>query len=472
MPPPQERPQEIDDAAMNEAGSKILATLFAESRVFSVSELNERIKEVLEIEFFALNVQGEVSNYKRHTSGHWYFTIKDADSQLRAVFFRQWNRLMRFEPENGLEVRLRGRLSVYEPRGEYQIVVETLEPVGIGTLQLAFEQQLRKLSAEGLFDETRKRSLPVFPRRIGIITSPVGAALRDMLQILERRNPAVNILIAPVRVQGNGAAGEIADAIRLLNKHAKQKGNEIDVIVVGRGGGSIEDLWAFNEEQVARAIYNSEIPIVSAVGHETDFTVADFVADLRAPTPSAAAELVAADAGALNSRVADLQQHLHRTMFYYLLRRHTDLRNLTASRGFVETGQAVLHLSTKCRAIESRAAAGLKHNLRLANWRLLDLQRRLAATDFRASVIGNQARLTALSESLKYLLQKRLVWESRRLAVESGKLNMLSPLAVLGRGYALVKDETGKLVTRAVFLTEGQSLKIRFADGETNCQVL
>src|SRR4030095_353267 len=183
----------------------------------------------LESEFFALQVKGEISNYKRHTSGHWYFTLKDADSQLRAVFFRQWNRLMRFEPENGLEVRVRGRLSVYEPRGEYQIVVETLEPVGIGTLQLAFEQQLKKLSTEGLFDEARKRSLPMFPRRIGIVTSPTGAALRDILQILARRNPAINIVVAPVRVQGNGAAGEIVDAIRLLNKHAKQKGHEIDV---------------------------------------------------------------------------------------------------------------------------------------------------------------------------------------------------------------------------------------------------
>ncbi len=471
MPPPRE-PQETDDAAMHEPSSKLLATLFAESKVFNVSELNERIKEVLEIEFFALNVQGEVSNYKRHTSGHWYFTLKDADSQLRAVFFRQWNRLMRFEPENGLEVRVRGRLSVYEPRGEYQVVVETLEPVGIGTLQLAFEQQLRKLSAEGLFDETRKRRLTAFPRRIGIITSPVGAVLRDMLQILGRRNPSINIVIAPVRVQGNGAAGEIADAIRLLNKHAKQKGYEIDVIIIGRGGGSIEDLWAFNEEQVARAIYNSEIPIVSAVGHETDFTVADFVADLRAPTPSAAAELVAADCDLLSSRIAGLQQHLHRAMFYCLSRHRAELRNLIEGRGFIETGQAIIQFSTKCRELESRAVTGLKNNLRLTSWQLLELQRRLAATDFRASGLINQARLITLSNALKQALQKRLEWKSRRLAVESGKLNMLSPLAVLGRGYALVKDETGKLIIQSASLSEGQNLRIRFADGEADCRVL
>jgi exodeoxyribonuclease VII large subunit len=470
MPPLQET--SLDISTMQESSSKLLATLFAENKLFSVSELNERIKEVLEIEFFALNVQGEVSNYKRHTSGHWYFTLKDSNSQLRAVFFRQWNRLMRFEPENGLEVRIRGRLSVYEPRGEYQVIVETLEPVGIGTLQLAFEQQIKRFSAEGLFDVTRKRSLPAFPRRIGIITSPVGAVLRDILQVLKRRNPAINIVIAPVRVQGNGAAGEIADAIRLLNKHAKQKSYEIDVIIVGRGGGSIEDLWVFNEEQVARAIYSSEIPIVSAVGHETDFTVADFVADLRAPTPSVAAELVAADAGILSSRIADLQQHLHRAAFYYLFRRRTELRNLTESRGFVETGQAVIHLSTKCRELESRTAAGLQNCLRLASWRLQELQRRLITTDFRAAGFVNQARLITLSNALKQALQKRLEWESRRLAVESGKLNMLSPLAVLGRGYALVKDETGRLVTQAASLTERQNLKLRFADGEADCRVI
>ena len=202
---------------------------------------------------------------------------------------------MRFEPENGLEVRLRGRLSVYEPRGEYQIVVEVMEPLGVGALQLAFEQQVRRLAVEGLFDEERKRKLPLLPRRVGIVTSPVGAALRDVLQILERRNRGIDVMIAPVRVQGAGAAREIVDAIRLLNKHAKRPGNEIDVIIVGRGGGSIEDLWAFNEEPVARAIYESEIPIVSAVGHETDYTIADFVADYRAPTPSAAAEIVAAE---------------------------------------------------------------------------------------------------------------------------------------------------------------------------------
>src|SRR5262245_10446349 len=312
---------------MNESSSKLLAALFAERRILTVSELNERIKDLLEVDFFTLHVQGEISNYRRHSSGHWYFTLKDSESQIRAVYFKQWNRLMRFEPENGLEVRVRGRLSVYEPRGEYQIVVELMEPVGVGALQLAFEQQVKRLATEGLFDDSRKRKLPLLPRRVGIVTSPVGAALRDMLQILERRNRGIDVIITPVRVQGTSAGREIADAIRLLNKHAQREGNEIDVIIIGRGGGSMEDLWAFNEEDVDRAIFEAQIPIVSAVGHETDFIVADFVADLRAPTPSAAAEMVAAESSDLNTRIEGLKSGLRRVIVYDLLSRRTRLRD-------------------------------------------------------------------------------------------------------------------------------------------------
>lgn len=457
---------------MHESSSKLLATLFAESRVYSVSELNESIKEVLESEFFTLHVQGEISNYKRHTSGHWYFTLKDADSQLRAVFFRQWNRLLRFEPENGLEVRVRGRLSVYEPRGDYQIVVETVEPVGVGTLQLAFQQQVKRLSTEGLFDAARKRPLPSFPRCIGIVTSPVGAALRDMLQILQRRNPSINILIAPVRVQGNGAAGEIADAIRLLNKHAKKTGNQLDVLIIGRGGGSMEDLWAFNEEQVARAIFASEIPIISAIGHESDYTIADFVADLRAPTPSAAAELVAAESSALIARIAVLNDKLRRAMIYYCMRRRHQLSSLTDSRGFTDTARLVLDLAARRRALEDRAATALNENFRRAKWRLLDVQRRLSATDFRAPILVNRTKLNALLQRLEHAWQRRVEREARKLAIAASKLDALSPLSVLGRGYALVKDESGRLVTRAAQLRPGQSVVVRFEDGETACRVV
>jgi len=456
---------------MSDSSSKLLAALFAERRVLTVTEVTEQIKETLESEFFALHVQGEVSNYKRHQSGHWYFTLKDSHSQLRAVFYRQWNRLMRFEPENGLEVRLRGRLGVYEPRGEYQLVVEVMEPLGVGALQLAFEQQVRRLAAEGLFDESRKRKLPMLPRRVGIVTSPVGAALRDMLQILERRNRGIDVIIAPVRVQGAGAAREIVDAIRLLNKHAKRPGNEIDVIIAGRGGGSVEDLWAFNEEQVARAIYESEIPIVSAVGHETDYTIADFVADYRAPTPSAAAEIVAAESSDLAARIELLQSGLARAMNHSLLLRRSELRDLIESRGFAETARTVLSLSARCRELEKRAAEALRARVRNSGSSLQDTKRRLEATDFRALIAIKSSRLDALTQRLDRAAQRRLESQRHNLAVSASKLDMLSPLAVLGRGYAMVKDEAGDLVSRAAMVRPGQKLALRFEDGEVGCRV-
>ncbi|HMV47951.1 MAG TPA: exodeoxyribonuclease VII large subunit [Blastocatellia bacterium] len=457
---------------MKDTASKMIAALFAEQRILTVGELTEQIKDTLESEFFALQVQGEVSNYKRHQSGHWYFTLKDSEAQLRGVFFRQWNRLMRFEPENGLEVRVRGRLSVYEPRGEYQIVVETMEPVGVGALQLAFEQQVKKLAAEGLFDEARKRPLPPFPRRIGIVTSPVGAAVRDMLQILERRNRGVDVLIAPVRVQGTGAAREIADAIRLLNQHPKKTGKPVDVIIIGRGGGSMEDLWAFNEEQVVRAIYESEIPIVSAVGHETDFTIADFVADFRAPTPSAAAEIVTRQADELMMRVEELSSRLEKGMNYYLLRRRSELRDLVVSPGFTRTANVISGFSGKCRELESRAVTALKENLRRARFRLDGAGHRLTATDFRAPLAVKAARLENLERRTHQAIRRTLEQRQHRLALVGGKLSLLSPLSVLGRGYALAKDEAGRLIPRAADLMQEQTFRLLFEDGEIGCRVI
>ncbi len=450
----------------------MVAALFTENEVLSVSALNEQIKEMLESEFFAVNVQGEISNFKKHTSGHWYFTLKDERSQLRGVFFRQWNRLLRFEPENGLEVRARGRVSVYEPRGEYQIMVETLEPVGVGTLQLAFEQQVKRLAAEGLFNEARKRKLPTFPRRVAIVTSAVGAALRDVLQILERRNPLVNVLIAPVRVQGNGAAAEIADAIKLLNKFSQKQDEPLDVIIVGRGGGSAEDLWAFNEEVVARAIFESAIPIVSAVGHETDITIADLVADVRAATPSAAAELVSAEAKALVNRVQMLSQDLHRAMVFDLLQRKNRVRELVNSRGFTNTAQSIVTLAARNRELEKRAVDGLKATLQQTRWRLYDAERRLASTDFRAPLTEKHAQLAAVEKRMQTIAQRLFAERKHSLALAASKLDALSPLAVLGRGYALVRDEAGKLVMKAAQLNTDQRIKLRLVDGEKDCQVI
>jgi exodeoxyribonuclease VII large subunit len=290
--------------------------------------------------------------------------------------------------------------------------------------------------------------------------------------VLERRNRGIDVIIAPARVQGTGAAREIADAIRLLNKHAKKRGNEIDVIIVGRGGGSIEDLWAFNEEQVARAIYESEIPIVSAVGHETDYTIADFVADLRAPTPSAAAEMVAAEASELRARIDDLQNSLARAMSYYLLARRAQLRYLVESRGFTETASAVISHSTRCRELEKRAASAIKENLLKARLRLQQAGRKIEATDFRAPVAIKAARVDALKERINLAIQRRLERQRHALALVASKLDALSPLSVLGRGYALVKDESGRLVPRAAMVKRDQKLNLRFEDGEVGCRVI
>src|SRR5919109_2451011 len=282
---------------------------FLERTIFTVSEVNERIKIVLEDTFFDIWVEGEISNLRTPSSGHSYLTLKDEHSQIRAVLFKMQRRYLRFDPKDGMLVLARGRISLYEPRGEYQLVIDYLEPKGIGALQIAFEQLKTRLAQAGLFDPARKRPLPVLPRGIGIVTSPTGAVIRDMLQILRRRFANLHVCIYPVRVQGDGAAAEIARGVAALNGHPG-----IDVIVVARGGGSLEDLWAFNEETVAQAIYTSKIPVISAVGHEIDYTIADFVADVRAPTPSAAAELVIRNKSELHAELQALAQRLERAI--------------------------------------------------------------------------------------------------------------------------------------------------------------
>ncbi len=274
-------------------------------------------------------IQGEISNFKRHTSGHLYFSLKDSRAQIKAAFFKNNNMYLKFRPEDGMEVVVRGRLSVYEPRGDYQVIVEYMEPVGLGSLQLAFDQLKEKLRKEGLFDDAHKVPLPLLPRKVGIVTSPTGAAIRDMLRILKRRNASLDVLLYPVKVQGQGAAEEIAAGIRYLNGRS-----DIDVIIIGRGGGSIEDLWAFNEEIVARAIYESELPLISAVGHEVDYTIADFVADLRAPTPSAAAEMVSGARDDLRMSVSSLRGRLSQAVRRGLERRRLYLERLAHNKAF------------------------------------------------------------------------------------------------------------------------------------------
>src|SRR6266571_525289 len=320
----------------------LLASLFDETerQPVSVSELTASIRGALEKRFASVWVEGEISNFRAQNSGHWYFTLKDEFAQLRCACYRSSNQRIRFRPEDGLQMRARGRVSVYEPKGEYQLIVDSLEPVGAGALQLAFEQTKARLQAEGLFAAELKRAIPIFPKRVGVVTSLNGAAIRDILHVISRRTRSVHILIAAARVQGDGASHEIVRAIRFLNEHHQSSLRQgsfdggIDVIIVGRGGGSIEDLWAFNEEAVARAIRNSAIPIISAVGHETDFTIADFVADLRAPTPSAAAEIVAAHEAELCTRLDQMAANLQRLMRFKIMDARTRVQEQALSQAF------------------------------------------------------------------------------------------------------------------------------------------
>jgi exodeoxyribonuclease VII large subunit len=390
--------------------------------VYTVSALTAELKTLLETTYPSLWVEGEVSNFKHHASGHMYFTLKDATSQIRAVMFRAANRTLKFRPEDGLAVQVRGSLGIYEPRGEYQLYVEHMEPKGLGALQLAFAQLKARLAAEGLFDAARKREIPRLPRRIGIVTSPSGAAVRDMLNVIARRFASVEILIYPARVQGEGAAEEIVAGIAALNARG-----DLDVLIVGRGGGSIEDLWAFNEETVARAIAASKVPVISAVGHETDFTIADFVADLRAPTPSAAAELVVAHKAELAQRLDDLA---------------------------------------------SRLDSAFAHWMTAGRQRLAFLWRHLALLNPVEQVRRQRERIAVVAETLRGALRTRLRLCEGELRALAGKLESLSPLAILGRGYSITRLVPDlRIVKDAASVRPGEAVSILLHRGTLACRV-
>lgn len=347
-----------------------------ESPIISVSELTRRIKQALEIRFPSVLVQGEISNFKRHTSGHLYFTIKDEGAQISGVMWRSRAVFLSFQPEDGMKVVVSGRVSVYEVRGNYQIEALSIRPVGVGELQMAFEHLKRKLADEGLFDPERKKSLPGYPERIGIVTSPTGAVLHDMLNILRRRFPGLEIIVSPVNVQGPGAAGEIARAIDDFNEFG-----EVDLLIVARGGGSLEDLWAFNEEVVARALARSRLPTVSAVGHETDFTIADFVADLRAPTPSAAAELVVKDRKPLLEIVGDYWYSMHNQLLTMVRYRKENIQHLLRSHAFNKPLDLLRNNSQRIDELERGMASVINHRIALTRSGVDALRHRIHALD-------------------------------------------------------------------------------------------
>ena len=416
-------------------------------KIYRVSELTQLIKLELENSFPRIWVEGEVSNFHRHSSGHLYFTLKDASSQIRAVMWRSDARTVKFDFKDGLQLVCRGRINVYEPRGEYQVVVDLAEPKGKGALQLAFEQLKEKLRAEGLFDPQRKKKLPLFPQKVGVVTSPRGAAIQDILRILERRFSRLHILICPAKVQGEGAAEEIVEGIDTLGRRP-----DIDVIIVGRGGGSIEDLWAFNEEKVARAIFRCPIPIISAVGHEVDFTIADFVADVRASTPSAAAEMVIEKEDAILDQIANLEKGLAGGLKFRVqdLRHRVDL--LADHRIFQGFRLRLRNLEQEVDELEERARESVRRRAKKI------AEHKMAVALFEEK-LGN-----SLKRALRDLLAR---WEKY-----SVQLHNLSPLNILEKGYALVWKEGGLHPVQSIEeVRRDQELTVSFHRGEFRCEV-
>jgi exodeoxyribonuclease VII large subunit len=453
----------------------LLASLFDETerRPVTVSELTASIRGELEKRFASVWVEGEISNFHAPSSGHWYFTLKDEFAQMRAACYRSSNQRIRFRPEDGLQVRARGRVSVYEPKGEYQLIVEALEPVGAGALQLAFEQTKARLQAEGLFAAELKRAIPFFPRRVGVVTSPTGAAIRDIINVISRRTRSVHVLFAPARVQGEGAAGEIVRAIKFLNDHHARGGHDrgIDVIIVGRGGGSIEDLWAFNEEAVARAIRNSVIPVISAVGHETDFTIADFAADLRAPTPSAAAELVAAHEEQLCSQLDSLHRNLARSIRFRLSAERSRVQQLAYSRGFDEVRGQLRTAMTATDDAEYRLQTSIAMRVQSAVRRLDAAAHALTPSHLRERVATGHARFDALCHARDAALTARMGRAGQQFSLAAAALDAMSPLKVLERGYAIAQDAGGGIVREAKTVSVGDALRLRLWKGTLDCRV-
>ena len=438
-----------------------------ERRILTVSELTGRIRTVLEERFVEVWVEGELSNCRLWNTGHLYFTLKDAGAQMKGVMFRSAYRYLRFKPEDGLRVVARGRVSVYDPKGEYQIVCEHLEPEGLGARQLAFDQLKQRLAAEGLFDPRRKRPLPTLPRKIGVVTSLDGAAVRDIIKVLRRRYPNVHIVVRPTRVQGEGAAMDIARAIRAVGKV-----QNVDVVIVGRGGGSIEDLWAFNEEVVARAIAGCPVPTISAVGHETDVTIADFVADLRAPTPSAAAEMVVSRKEDFCARLDRLAGRVQSAMSARTRRLEARLHVLEARPGYGGFHGRL--------AVRGRHAAELTHELRRAGRARLAARERtyhalrlnLETFDLRRRLGTIRTRTVAAEGRLDSAARRRWHAADTRLRSDAARLDTLSPLAVLGRGYSVCwNGERTRIIRDAADVKPGDAVRVTVALGELACTV-
>src|SRR5712692_2936159 len=427
--------------------SQLQFNLMPDRRAFTVSELTAKIRDLFARNFTDIWVTGEISNCHEAQSGHIYCTLKDDRAQVRCVCFKNQLRTMKFRPEDGLHVTVRGSISVYESRGEYQIYIEHIEPVGLGALQLAFEQLKKRLEAEGLFAANRKKPLPLLPSRIGLITSPSGAAVRDVVRILRRRFRNVHLTVYPVRVQGDGASTEIVRAVQFFNRRKM-----VDVLILARGGGSLEDLWAFNEEEVARAIFASEIPVISGVGHETDFTIADFVADVRASTPSAAAELVVQTRREFDKHIADLQETLSSMIRYRLLELSRRIHELSGRRGF-------------------RRPLDLRANLHNSRRRFTTAHLRIVSFDFRMKIAALRLRLEKRTADLAARSERLLRAKRERLDRLRLQLEERSPLRVLERGYAIATDAAGVLLRDSAQAALGDTVNIQLHRGRLSSEV-
>ena len=437
-----------------------------ERRIWTVRDLVSTVRTHIEREYGDVWVEGEISNFRAHDSGHLYFTLKDQNAQIRAVMFRSSARLLRFRPENGMQIVLRGRVTIYEDRGELQISAEYLEPKGAGALQVAFEQLKAKLEAEGLFDSSRKKAIPVLPRRIGLVTSPQAAALRDILNILRRRHHSANVLIFPAQVQGEAAALEVSAGLRYFNK-----ARNVDVIIVARGGGSAEDLAAFNHEGLARAVASSEIPIISAVGHETDFTIIDFVADRRAETPSAAAELVIRSRQEVEEQAEGLQQRLVRAMRYRLLMGRQVLTELAQHGAFARMMDVINQRQQKVDDLQHRLDRAERQILERSRRRLESVSAAVRHYDLRRILAGIKKELEAQAGTMVAAMRTSLLRSQSRLDQLASQLQALSPVAILERGYALVFDSRGNLLKNAAQVKVGDEISARLAQGSVTATV-
>jgi exodeoxyribonuclease VII large subunit len=435
------------------------------TKIYTVSTLSEEIKHLLEAHFDFVWIEGEISNFRSPLSGHFYMVLKDEKAQIRAVMFRPQTRYLKFMPQDGMKVIVRGRVAIYEPRGEYQVILDYMEPLGVGALALAFEQLKKKLAAQGIFDDSVKKPLPFLPQRVAVITSPTGAAIRDFLKIIRRRFANLEIVVVPVKVQGEGAAAEMVEALDLVNREL-----DVDVIVLTRGGGSLEDLWAFNQEALALAIRASRVPVVSAVGHEIDVTISDLAADLRAPTPSGAAELLVVEKETLKQQITQLQARLQSALKTELVGLQEKLRFL--SKGLRDPRKRLADSWLRLDEMESRLS-------RMMSFMIMDRKRSLAAGE-RALILHSPLKTIAgLKQEIEFQSRTMAMMVTRKVkdcrmgvSMLQEKLKGMSPLSVLGRGYSITRKLPEKLVLRSSSqVNRGDRVNVKLADGELECLV-